>query len=81
MRAFAADRLALAGAAALALLVAGALLAPWIAPQDPYDLARFQRVGDPSHGIARDLAQGCAAAAFGPEAPPVGGPGERRCAH
>lgn len=36
---FAADRIALAGALALVLLVLAALLAPWIAPQDPYDLA------------------------------------------
>jgi peptide/nickel transport system permease protein len=41
MRAFAADRLALAGAVALALLVACALLAPWIAPQNPYDLVQL----------------------------------------
>jgi peptide/nickel transport system permease protein len=41
MKAFAADRLALAGAAALALLVACALLAPWLAPQNPYDLAQL----------------------------------------
>ncbi len=41
MRAFAADRLALAGAAVLGLLVLAALAAPWIAPQNPYDLAQL----------------------------------------
>lgn len=41
MKDFAADRLALAGAAVLALLVLAALAAPWIAPQNPYDLAQL----------------------------------------
>jgi peptide/nickel transport system permease protein len=36
---FAESRLALAGLAMLLAIVATALLAPWIAPQDPYDLA------------------------------------------
>ena len=36
---FAESRLALAGLALLAAIVVTALLAPWIAPQDPYDLA------------------------------------------
>jgi peptide/nickel transport system permease protein len=42
VRAFARSRLALAAAALLALVVAAALLAPWIAPQDPYDLAQLE---------------------------------------
>jgi peptide/nickel transport system permease protein len=41
MRAFAADRPALAAGAVLALLVLCALLAPWIAPQNPYDLVQL----------------------------------------
>ncbi|HKW39316.1 MAG TPA: ABC transporter permease [Burkholderiales bacterium] len=41
---FAASRTALAGAAILALLVLAAILAPWISPQDPYDLAQLQLV-------------------------------------
>ncbi len=40
--AFAASRVALAAFSLLALLLLGALLAPWIAPQDPYDLARLE---------------------------------------
>jgi peptide/nickel transport system permease protein len=44
VRAFAESRLALAAAALLALLVLAALLAPWIAPQDPYDLAQLDLV-------------------------------------
>ncbi|MCW5576375.1 MAG: ABC transporter permease [Burkholderiales bacterium] len=36
---FARDRIALAALAVLALLFAAALAAPWLAPQDPYDLA------------------------------------------
>jgi peptide/nickel transport system permease protein len=44
-RRFAADfsesRLAMAGLALLALIVVLALAAPWIAPQDPYDLAQL----------------------------------------
>jgi peptide/nickel transport system permease protein len=38
---FAASRVALAAAALLALLAAASLLAPWIAPQNPYDLAQL----------------------------------------
>jgi len=41
VRAFAADRLALAGAIVLGLVVLAALAAPWIAPQNPYDLAQL----------------------------------------
>jgi peptide/nickel transport system permease protein len=38
---FLASRLALAGLALLSLVVAIALLAPWISPQNPYDLAKL----------------------------------------
>jgi peptide/nickel transport system permease protein len=38
---FAASRIALAGLALLALVLLAALLAPWISPQNPYDLARL----------------------------------------
>jgi peptide/nickel transport system permease protein len=41
VRAFAEDRVALAAAAALALLALAAFAAPWIAPQNPYDLAQL----------------------------------------
>jgi peptide/nickel transport system permease protein len=39
---FAASRIAVAGLALLALIVFAALLAPWISPQNPYDLARLE---------------------------------------
>ena len=38
---FAASRIALAGLALLALVLVAALLAPWISPQNPYDLAQL----------------------------------------
>src|SRR5204862_3025080 len=38
---FAASRIALAGLAPPALLLLAALFAPWISPQNPYDLARL----------------------------------------
>ena len=38
---FAASRLALAGLLVFALIVLVAVFAPWIAPQDPYDLAQL----------------------------------------
>ncbi|MCX7891604.1 MAG: ABC transporter permease [Burkholderiales bacterium] len=38
---FAASRLALAGLALLAAIAAAAILAPWLAPQNPYDLAEL----------------------------------------
>jgi peptide/nickel transport system permease protein len=41
MREFLRSRIAAAAAAALALIVLAALLAPWIAPQNPYDLAKL----------------------------------------
>ena len=40
-RQFAESRLALLGLALLAVVVAIALLAPWLAPQNPYDLAKL----------------------------------------
>ena len=39
---FAASRIAVAGLALLALVAFAALLAPWISPQNPYDLARLE---------------------------------------
>jgi peptide/nickel transport system permease protein len=39
---FAASRIALAGLALLALVLLSALLAPWISPQNPYDLAGLE---------------------------------------
>ena len=38
---FAASRVALAGFALLALLLLAALFAPWISPQNPYDLSQL----------------------------------------
>jgi peptide/nickel transport system permease protein len=38
---FASSRLAMAGLAVFAVIVLVAVLAPWIAPQDPYDLAQL----------------------------------------
>ena len=38
---FSRDRIALAALAVLALLLAAALAAPWLTPQDPYDLSRL----------------------------------------
>ena len=38
---FATSRIALAGLVLLSLLLLAALLAPWISPQNPYDLARL----------------------------------------
>ena len=68
------DRVALIGLAMLVVIVAAALLAPWIAPQNPYDLARVDimdsrqppgaKAGDGftmwlgSDGVGRDLWSG-----------------------
>jgi peptide/nickel transport system permease protein len=41
---FAASRTALAGAALLTLLSLAALFAPWVSPQNPYDLAQLQLI-------------------------------------
>ena len=42
-RDYAANRVALAALVLVALIVGAALLAPWIAPQDPFDLANYIR--------------------------------------
>jgi peptide/nickel transport system permease protein len=68
------DRVALIGLSLLVVIVAAALLAPWIAPQNPYDLARVdimdsrqppgEKAGDGftmwlgSDGVGRDLWSG-----------------------
>jgi peptide/nickel transport system permease protein len=39
---FARDRIAIAGSIALAVILLAAVLAPWITPQDPYDLAQLE---------------------------------------
>lgn len=41
LRAFASSRLAMAGLVAFAAIVLAALLAPWISPQNPYDLMQL----------------------------------------
>ncbi len=41
LRTYARSRIALVGAVVLVMLIGAALLAPWIAPQDPYDLAHL----------------------------------------
>jgi peptide/nickel transport system permease protein len=53
---FIASRSALAGAALLTLLVLAALFAPWISPQDPYDLAQLQLVDSRLPPLARSSA-------------------------
>jgi peptide/nickel transport system permease protein len=50
---FAASRIALAGFALLAAIVLAALLAPWIAPQDPYDLTRLDLLDSRLPPLAR----------------------------
>ena len=50
---FAASRTALAGLALLAAVVLAALLAPWIAPQDPYDLTRLDLLDSRLPPLAR----------------------------
>jgi peptide/nickel transport system permease protein len=73
-RAFAEDRVAMAGLFLLCVIVALALLAPWIAPQNPYDLASVdlmdsrqppgEKAGEGftmwlgSDGVGRDLLSG-----------------------
>jgi len=42
MREYAENRVALLALAVVVLIVAAAILAPWIAPQDPYDLASLE---------------------------------------
>ena len=55
---FAADRIALAGFALLALLLLAALLAPWISPQNPYDLAQLDLLDSRLAPGARSAAGG-----------------------
>jgi peptide/nickel transport system permease protein len=56
-RALRRDRLALASAALLLLIVGGALLAPWLAPADPYKASMIRRllpIGSPGHWLGTD---------------------------
>ena len=48
LRKFRRDRLAVASAAAVALFVALAIFAPWIAPHDPYDTDLLRRLQPPA---------------------------------
>ena len=48
LRRFARDRIALAAALAVALFVAIALTAPWLAPHDPYDTDLLRRLQPPA---------------------------------
>jgi peptide/nickel transport system permease protein len=50
---FAASRIALTGLALLAAVVLAALLAPWIAPQNPYDLTRLDLLDSRLPPLAR----------------------------
>jgi peptide/nickel transport system permease protein len=42
IRAYSSDRVALIGAILLAAVVLAALFAPWVAPQNPYDLSTLR---------------------------------------
>ncbi len=53
---FAASRIALAGLALLALILLAAALAPWIAPQNPYDLAQLDLLESRLPPLARSAA-------------------------
>ena len=55
---FAASRIAVAGLALLALIVFVALLAPWISPQNPYDLASLELLDSRLPPLARSAAGG-----------------------
>lgn len=48
LRKFTRDRLAIAAAAGVVLFVAMALLAPWVAPHDPYDTDLLRRLQPPA---------------------------------
>jgi peptide/nickel transport system permease protein len=50
---FAASRIALLGLALLSLVLLAALLAPWISPQDPYDLSRLELLDSRLPPLAR----------------------------
>jgi len=53
---FAASRVALAGAAVLALVLLAAVFAPWISPQNPYDLAQLDLLDSRLPPLARSAA-------------------------
>jgi peptide/nickel transport system permease protein len=53
---FTGSRAALAGTAILALALLAALLAPWISPQNPYDLAQLQLVDSRLPPLSRSAA-------------------------
>ena len=53
---FLASRLAVAGLIVLAMIGLLALLAPWIAPQDPYDLARLDLLEGRLPPLSRSVA-------------------------
>ena len=55
---FAASRIAVAELVLLALIVFAALLAPWISPQNPYDLARLELLDSRLPPLARSAAGG-----------------------
>ncbi len=55
---FAASRIAVVGLALFALIVLAALLAPWISPQNPYDLARLELLDSRLPPLARSRAGG-----------------------
>jgi len=55
---FAASRIAVAGLALLALIALAALLAPWISPQNPYELARLDLLDSRLPPLARSAAGG-----------------------
>ena len=55
---FAASRIAVAGLVLLALIAFAALLAPWISPQNPYDLARLELLDSRLPPLARSAAGG-----------------------
>jgi peptide/nickel transport system permease protein len=53
---FAASRIALLGLALFSLVLLAAALAPWISPQDPYDLARLELLDSRLPPLARSSA-------------------------
>jgi len=55
---FAASRIAVAGLVLLALIALAALLAPWISPQNPYELARLDLLDSRLPPLARSAAGG-----------------------
>jgi len=55
---FGASRIAVSGLVLLALIALAALLAPWISPQNPYDLARLELLDSRLPPLARSAAGG-----------------------